>query len=79
MPTTPMLNFALLFTLMTSMPLTPMLIFALLSTLMTSMPLTLMLIFALLSTLTTSVVTATVFFTLVGVSLELSKLKCNTC
>ena len=38
-----------------------------------------MLIFALLSTLMTSAVTATVFFTLVGVSVELSKLRCNMC
>ena len=38
-----------------------------------------MLIFALLSTLTTTAVTATVFFTLVGVNVESHKLRCNMC
>ena len=50
-----------------------------LSTLTTWTPLNPMLIFALLSTLTTSAVTATVFFTLVGVNVESNKLRCNTC
>ena len=50
-----------------------------LSTLTTWMPLNPMLIFALLSTLTTSAVTATVFFTLLGVDVESHKLRCNMC